>query len=147
MSHGQQPNAVDRVIVDPGDKGMEGKNPGLLYMAVSRATTIGDASNNSSEQRGRRQDSAIYFTGHNMTRNRVLNLTLKKDGSEHQRVQLRRKWASRVEENTVGMQLAEGETPETVLSWCRNFRASKDTLDEAASNWSWRRNLNRDLNY
>ena len=80
MSHGQQPNAVDRVIVDPGDKGMEGKNPprGLLYMAVSRATTIGDASNNSSEQRGRRQDSAIYFTGHNMTRNRVLNLTLKK---------------------------------------------------------------------
>ena len=106
MSHGQQPNAVDRVIVDPGDKGMEGKNPGLLYMAaVSRATTIvgDDASNNSSEQqRGRRQDSAIYFTGHNMTRNRVLNLTLKKDGSEHQRVQLRRKWASRVEENTVG---------------------------------------------
>ena len=76
MSHGQQPNAVDRVIVDPGDKGMEGKNPGLLHMAVSRATTIGDASNNSSEQRGRRQDSAICFTGHNMTRNRVLNLTL-----------------------------------------------------------------------
>ena len=79
---------------------MEGKNPGLLHMAgssVKRATTIGDASNNSSEQRGRRQDSAIYFTGHNMTRNRVLNLTLKKDGSEHQRVQLRRKWASRVD--------------------------------------------------
>ena len=83
----------------PGDCGPrrqrngEGKNPGLLlYMAAvsSRATTIGDASNNSSEQRGRRQASAIYFTGHNMTRNRVLNLTLKKDGSEHQRVQLRR---------------------------------------------------------
>ena len=52
------------------------------------------SNNSSSEQRGRRQDySAIYFTGHNMTRNRVLNLTLKKDGSEHQRVQLRRKWA------------------------------------------------------
>ena len=32
VSHGQQPNAVDRVIVDPGDKGMEGKNPGLLYI-------------------------------------------------------------------------------------------------------------------
>lgn len=118
------------------------------WQCQEQPTTIGDASNNnSSEQRGRRQDSAIYFTGHNMTRNRVLNLTLKKDGSECQRVQLRRKWASRVEENTVGMQLAEGETPETVLSWCRNFRASKDTLDEAASNWSWRRNLNRDLNY
>ena len=76
----------------------------------------------------------------------MLNLTLKKDGgqSTEECVQLRRKWASRVEENTVGMQLAEGETPpETVLSWwCRNFRASKDTLDEAASNWSWRRNLN-----
>ena len=79
-----------------------------------------------------------------------MNLTLKKDGSECQRVHAveRRKWHPEcVEENTVGMQLAEGETPETVLSWCRNFRASKDTLDEAASNWSWRRNLNRDLNY
>ena len=81
----------------PGDCGPRrqrngGKEPrAALHGSVKRATTIGDASNNSSEQRGRRQDSAIYFTGHNMTRNRVLNLTLKKDGSECQRVlQLRR---------------------------------------------------------
>ena len=75
-------------IVDPGDKGVEGKNPEgcSTWQCQEQPTTIGDASNNSSEQRGRRQDSAIYFTGHNMTRNRVLNLTLKKDGSEHQRV-------------------------------------------------------------
>ena len=147
VSHGQQPNAVDRVVVDPGDKGMEGKNPGLLYMAVSRATTIGDPNNNHKHKEGGRRDSAIYFTGHNMTRNRVLNLTLKKDGSEYQRVQLRRKWTSRVEKNTVGMQLAQGETPETVLDWCKRFRASKDTLERAVSNKSWRKNLDRDLNY
>ena len=82
-----------------------------------------------------------------MTRNRVLNLTLKKDGSEYQRVQLRRKWTSRVEKNTVGMQLAQGETPETVLDWCKRFRASKDTLERAVSNKSWRKNLDKDLNY
>ena len=65
MSHGQQPNAVDRVIVDPGDKGMEGKNPGLLHMAVSRATTIGDASNNTAVSRegdGKTQQSTSLGT-------------------------------------------------------------------------------------
>ena len=42
VNQGQQPNAVDKVFVDPGDKKFESGNPGLLYMAVSRATTLGE---------------------------------------------------------------------------------------------------------
>ena len=62
VNQGQQPNAVDRVIVDPGDKKFEGNNPGLLYMAVSRATTLGDKISTSSVTR--KLDSATHFTGH-----------------------------------------------------------------------------------
>ena len=82
-----------------------------------------------------------------MTRHRVLNLTLKKTGEEYKKVQLRRKWVTRVQNNTEKMQLAPGETPESMLEWCKTFRMSKEALDNAISNWTWRKNLNRDLNY
>ena len=110
VNQGQQPNAVDRVFVDPGDKKFESGNPGLLYMAVSRATTLGENNTSSSTTTGRTEsihqvsiNSAIYFTGHNMTLHRVTNLKLKKNGDEHEKVQLRNKWVARVEANTVGM--------------------------------------------
>ena len=115
----QQPNAVDRVFVDPGDKKFESGNPGLLYMAVSRATTLGENTSSSTttgapSPPSKSQLSAIYFTGHNMTLHRVTNLKLKKNGDEYEKVQLRNKWVARVEANTVGMQLAPGDTPEAV---------------------------------
>ena len=56
-----------------------------------------------------------------MTLHRVTNLKLKKNGDEYEKVQLRNKWVARVEANTVGMQLAPGDTPEAaVLDWCKN---------------------------
>ena len=45
---------IDTVIIDPGTNIFEGLNPGLLYMAASRATTMG------SEDDPRPKDSAIY---------------------------------------------------------------------------------------
>ena len=54
---------------------------------------------------------------------------------------------TRVENNTKEMQLAPGETLESMLEWCKTFRMSKEALDNAISNWTWRKNLNRDLNY
>ena len=92
-------------------------------------------------------NSAIYFTGHNMTLHRVTNLKLKKNGEEHEKVQLRSKWVARVEANTVGMQLAPGDTPEAVLDWCKKFRMSQEELEKAIANSAWRANLTRDLNY
>ena len=145
MNQGQQPNAVDRIVVNPGDKQFESKNPGLLYMAVSRATTIGESA--SAPQPTANLNSAIYFTGHDMTTRRVTNLKLKKNGEEHEKVQLRNKWVARVESNTVGMQLAPGDTPETVINWCKNFRMKKEDLEKAIASQPWRANMNRDLNY
>jgi hypothetical protein len=37
----QTPNAIQRIIVHLGDRTYEALNPGLTYMAISRATTIG----------------------------------------------------------------------------------------------------------
>ena len=149
VNQGQQPNAVDRVFVDPGDKKFESGNPGLLYTAVSRATTLGETTSSSTTTGPPPPslNSAIYFTGHNMTLHRVTNLKLKKNGEEYEKVQLRSKWVARVEANTVGMQLAPGDTPEAVLDWCKKFRMSQEELEQAIANSAWRANLTRDLNY
>ena len=70
MSHGQQPNAVDRVIVDPGDKGMEGKNPGLLYMAGSQCqeqpplAMLATTTAVSREGDGKTQQSLLHWAQH-----------------------------------------------------------------------------------
>ena len=153
MNQGQQPNAVNCVVVDPGDKRFESGNPGLLYMAVSRATTLGANGAASAQQEGPKEgqkrslDSAIYFTGHNMTKHRALNLRVKATGEEYKKVQLRRKWVRRIEANTVEMELKPGETPNSLLEWCKNFQMTKEALEEAVSNPTWRKEANRDLNY
>ena len=82
-----------------------------------------------------------------MTLHRVTNLKLKKNGEEYEKVQLRNKWVARVEANTVGMQLAPGDTPDTVLDWCKTLRMSQEQLENAIANQAWRTNLSRDLNY
>lgn len=65
VDEGQQPkSAVDRVIADPGTRSFEGNNPGTLYMICSRATTTGTG----------QLDSAIYFSGPNTNKGRVLDL-------------------------------------------------------------------------
>ena len=80
---GAPPNAVLVIICDPGDRTFEGNNPGLLYMAISRATTIGN---------GDPYKSAIYFTGNEMNMSRIMNLTLKTNGEKYAKVQLRDEW-------------------------------------------------------
>ena len=44
-------------------------------------------------------------------------------------------------------EIRQGDTPKSVLEWCKNFRMSKGALDKAISNWTWRKHLNKDLNY
>lgn len=74
----------DCIICDPDEKKFEGSALGLLYTAVSRATTLGD-----DEGLG----SAIYFTGSEFKERRVRRLTKLKDSDEDFKVaQKRQKW-------------------------------------------------------
>ena len=62
------------LIVDPGDLTTELQNPGILYVALSRAKTIGTVSTNTLHPK----DSAIYWTGSGLCTTRVLNITQKR---------------------------------------------------------------------
>ena len=65
---GQIPNMYESIVVDPGNKNREGNCPGLLYTAVSRATTLGNEDG---------LDSALYFTEDYSTDERFRNITIK----------------------------------------------------------------------
>ena len=60
-------DAVQNLIIDPGDLMAESRNPGLLYVAVSRGKTLGSISDTNKHP----TNSAIYFDGDQMCENRV----------------------------------------------------------------------------
>jgi hypothetical protein len=61
------------LIVAAGDMATKQQNPGILYVAMSQAKTIGDIPNNHHPK-----DSAIIWTGLGICENRVLNITKKR---------------------------------------------------------------------
>ena len=72
------------IICDPDEKKFEGSALGLLYTAVSRATTLGNDDG---------IGSAIYFTGSEFKERRIRRLTKLKDSNEDFKVaQKRKKW-------------------------------------------------------
>ena len=66
------------IVVNPGKKLMELLCPGLLYMFISRATTIGIPEN--------RFNSALFFCSNNMNRTRISNMTQTKNGTETEKI-------------------------------------------------------------
>ena len=64
----------NQLIVDPGDLTTELLNPGTLYVALSRAKSIGPITPDEIHPK----NSAIFWTGSGMCLNRVLNVTQKK---------------------------------------------------------------------
>ena len=63
-----------QLIVDPGDLTTELLNPGTLYVALSRAKSIGTITPDELHPK----NSAIFWTGSGMYLNRMLNVTQKK---------------------------------------------------------------------
>jgi hypothetical protein len=62
------------LIIDPGDIKSEQQQPGILYVAMSHAKTIGDMTNDTPNPR----NSAVYWTGSGMSKIRVLHSSTKK---------------------------------------------------------------------
>jgi hypothetical protein len=62
------------LIVDPGDLNTKQQNPGILYAAMSHAKTMGHMTPNNPHPK----DSAIFWTGLVICKNRVLNITKKR---------------------------------------------------------------------
>lgn len=141
VEEGQPKNAVDKVIIEPGTRGFEGNNPGTLYMGVSRATTIGTGGT----------DSALYFTGPNMTKFRVTDIKHKKasvDGSRqmYKKIALREKWVQKLEQNTTRPDIPESDIKD-MKQWCNNTVIDQFTLDDAISKKYWRWNMYKSVKY
>src|SRR6476620_3397529 len=83
---GQAPNAVQKLVCDPGTRKFEGLCVGLFYTLLSRDTTFGNPLDKFS--------SAIYFTGTNMDTQRVLNITSNEKGNMYAMAQNREQYVS-----------------------------------------------------
>jgi len=141
VDKGQPKNAVDRVIIEPGTRGFEGNNPGTLYMATSRATTIGTGNN----------DSALYFTGPNLNKQRITDVKYKKKTGAasrqmYKKVELREKWVARLEKSTHRPNFSTDQV-HTMTQWCDNTAIDVHTLDEALARRHWRTNMKKGVNY
>jgi GTPase SAR1 family protein len=117
VKNGQQKNAILRLICDPGSKTFEGNNPGLFYTILSRITTLGDIDD--------KMSSAIYFTGENMTPDRILNITKGANKHEFKRVVLRHKWVRFLNDHVQTSRISDSEKTK-ILLWSKNF-----TIDPA----------------
>jgi hypothetical protein len=62
----QTPNGIQRIIIHLGERTDEKLNPGLTYVAMSRATTIGDLGHMMSISR-KCMNSALYFRAASFT--------------------------------------------------------------------------------
>lgn len=86
-----------RLIIDPGDIKTEQQQPGILYVATSRAKTIGDMAIDTPHPK----TSALYWTGTGISINRILDGTTKRqqNSQQHERVnclkiEKRHKWVT-----------------------------------------------------
>jgi hypothetical protein len=67
-------NQFKHLIVNPGDLTTKQQNPGILYAAMSHVKTMGQITPNNPHPK----NSAIFWTGSRICKNRVLNITKKR---------------------------------------------------------------------
>ena len=92
VDFGKIPNPYECIICDPDKNSAEGRALGLLYTAISRATTLGDDDG---------LNSAIYFIGKDYNENRIRMLGKKKDSSDDFINVVRRSaWVQHIHNNT-----------------------------------------------
>lgn len=108
---GKIENATPRIICDPDIRAVEGKATGFFYTLVSRATSFGDTTG---------LDSAIYFIGPNLTKERIQNLTLKTNTNTTLVNVLRRQaWVQHLEANTIDLSEITTEMMQATFAWTK----------------------------
>ena len=101
-------------------KAREGRATGLFYTAISRATTLGDSNG---------LNSAIYFVGPHLTRDRIVNLTLKANTTKSiENVKRRRAWVDILDSHTVVFPEEATQSLTATLQWVALQRIPYDVL-------------------
>ena len=119
VDEGKIPNIYRCIICDPDKNDAEGRALGILYTALSRATTLGDDDG---------LDSAIYFTGHDFIEKRIRNLgKRKKSMDEFQNITRRKIWVQHLANNTSDGGITT-EQLERALDWANTTTIEYDSL-------------------
>ena len=125
---GKIPNMYKTIICDPDKKDVEGRCPGLLYTALSRATTLGDS---------RGIGSALYFDGIHFNYERIKHLTRKQNVTErYERVIKREQWVNHLKDHMKNAPShskdgARKESKEALklFHWAKHTRYTCEELD------------------
>jgi PIF1-like helicase len=111
VDEGKIPNMFGVIVCDPDIRAVEGRATGFFYTMLSRATTLGDENG---------LNSAIYFTGPHLTKERIQNLTLKTNSNQTlQNVKRRTEWVHHLKNNTRDTTQADEDRMKTVFKWAK----------------------------
>ena len=110
VEQGQAPNAIQRLVCDPGTRRFEGNCVGLFYTLLSRVTTFGNPHDKFS--------SAIYFTGTNMNKDRIQNITLNEKGQMYAMAAKRKLYAAYLQQHNHNSKMSLCKQKE-VLEWVK----------------------------
>ena len=117
---GRPENPIKRIIVDPGKRVFEGRNVGLFYQLLSRATTIGTPEDKLS--------SAIYFDGENFTRTRIQRLAMKNEKDMYKLAEMRKEWVCYLRSNEMRRGRWTIEEMNDLFYWANTTRIDEDLL-------------------
>lgn len=115
---------IKTLIVDVGSSQFESINPGVLYTALSRASTIGEQSTT---------NSAIYFSGP-LTYERLTNVKYVrklKNGQKkmYEKVQMRTKWIKFLKDRQKKTTIISKKEIVQLRHWCNNTIINTTELD------------------
>ena len=120
------PNMYKCIFCDPDEKQYEGTAIGLLYTAVSRATTLGQDNG---------KNSGIYFIGTDFKKSRIYNLYKKKNSlDDYEMAAKRKKWVQHLAKNTKDLAKMNLPTDE-IIQWCKNHTSNFTKLDDRISQY------------
>jgi hypothetical protein len=120
----QTPNAIQMIVIHLGERTDETLNPGLTYVAVSRAKTIGDLGRMMSILR-KCMNSALYFRADSFTAGIKILTHYNSTGDEYVKVKQRTAWVAyldaRQEQTSIMTDLS---VREMVQEWMENKKYS-----------------------
>ena len=118
---GKPSNPMKRLVVDLGSISFEKTCPGLAYVAISRANSMG---------KGNCMKSTIYFVGESFTKERLTNMTKLKNGGRRTKNHSRRtNWINYLNKHSHGFD-ANSKSKKYILEWCSSHVQDKAKFEK-----------------
>jgi len=122
-------HSIPCIVIQPGSLKMEKLCPGLLYMFLSRGTTIGTPECRSA--------SAIFFTSNELTKQRIQQLTTTSKGEICIKIKRRTEWVNFLKRNQTCTKISLQEKQE-VIQWADSTTLNRETIGQLIEDTCWR---------